>query len=263
MNIELTDVEKELQKEFALDVPTTKIIFSASEKAFISFDNGIITCPLNVRKGNIIPSLFLNRNDITYKVCQDFQNLVLYFDNTGKRQGSLEYGFTDNAERIFCKITDFDGVESNTPDINRIIQFKQNDEEFEPIQWDRLIQYTKFEVNIEQHRLPSIPMVKIFWVNLNPYGFVVCSANQFEKSLIITINKSYDFSIPLKKIDIFNTIRLFWPELDLNMTVYDEKVFDFTTSIFKMFPEVKPGIIRLTKHHKESKLKCYQTHVSC
>lgn len=110
---------------------------------FMSIDSRRITCPLIVEDGHIKPNLTLSRNDKVLKICSEFQENAIYFDAIQNKRGSLEYGFSDTGDRIICRITDFDNILEHGVSTRRIIQFDQNSQETNVIQWLGLKKHVK------------------------------------------------------------------------------------------------------------------------
>ncbi len=264
-------MQNNIENELLMELKKTRsILINPSTKEFISYNNGRITTPINIYNRSINPSLYLNRNDTTLRICQEFQNTALYLDQNKDKCGSLEYGFTDNGEKIFCKITDFSGViNPETPDMQRIIQFDQNSDNSDPIQWDKLKQYIKWSYQIKNNsKIPDILNYKIFWTNLEPEGFIICAVNPSEKTLIVSITNQFNRLIGnVQKQDNnnnnINMISAFWPELKIRKEFRSDQISILSDELLNKFPEIQPGIIKITKYHSSDLLITSQTHISC
>jgi len=239
------------------------LLINPRTKEFISFEDGLITCPLNVSQGTIQPSLIIDRyksngelNDIALKMCDEFQQRATYTSENGP-SGSLEYGFADNAKQIICRITDFVG--QGLPDMKRMVQFHQNNEdELQPAQWLCLDTYRKYAT---ENAIKVKPPTKTFWFwfNLEPNGFVVSISNPKDRSIIFTLDQDGFFGeIPTGKKSSFHQVSLGWPDLELKKSprVHSPVLMD-------LFPNLVPGVIRVTQIHATNELKCYQTHIAC
>jgi hypothetical protein len=273
MMTELTDVEIALQKEFEVlqkefDKESKKIIFSAATKEFIIFNYGTIICPLNIKDGILKPTLTINRNKVTEQICKEFQTSTLYQNEEGKQIGSLEYTFTDDCEKIRCMITDFTGVEKDTPDISRIIHFKQTSKDNLPFQWAEINNPVTVILNDVQKVRPKV-IDTILWSTCMETGFIVNYINKFEKCLILSINSlgRTEFFNLVEEDTIDNIISV-WPELEIKKIYVDRGVFlsnclvlSLNTSSFPLLDN--GGVFKFTRHHSQSTVKCVRTHTNC
>ena len=264
-------MQNNIEFELLMELKKTRsILINPASKEFISYSSGRITTPINIDNGFLNPSLYLNKNATTLRICQEFQDTALYLDQNGEKNGSLEYGFTDNGENLFCKITDFSGViNPETPDMQRIIQFDQNSNNSLPIQWDKLKPYIKWCYQVKyNNKIPDILNYKIFWTNLEPEGFIICAVNPAEKTLIVSIPNQFNRLIGnAKKQDNnnnnINMIAAFWPELKIRKEFKLDQISILSDELLNKFPEIQSGIIRVTKYHSSDLIITSQTHISC
>lgn len=268
----------------ALPVHHRSLLVNPATQEFMSIDSRRITCPLVVEEGSIKPNLTLSRNDKVLKICSEFQENAIYFDAIQNRRGSLEYGFSDTGDKIICRITDFDRIFEPDISTRRIIQFDQNSQETDLSQWleikhptkqthvidnyqdviSKELQKTFGVADLENHN-EVIQLKKSYWFNFEPEGFIICITDLVKKVLIVTLKNDGSFgNIPITKKIPLKMIRLVWPELAIRKRKSSEMEDVLVSETLEgYFPNVTAGVLRITKFHNDSELKCLQTHKSC
>lgn len=240
-------------------------LINPASKEFMSVDaHKRITTPLHVINGEIQPALILNRNDTILKICDEFQRNCIYEEN-GDKQGSFIYGFCETGDKIFVKTTDFCG--SDFANAERLIQYDQNSDS-EPAQWSKLEMYKKhtFEIGPTPQLPENVNTAKTswYWFNLEPEGFLVVFLNQIEKTLIASVRSTQIFGHHnITQKNCYAMIGRIFPELQLQRTVEGNKAILYSEKLFRIFPNIQPGIIKISKYSKDTELRCYQTHINC
>jgi len=274
---------------FTADAPPIhhlSLLVNPFTQGFMSIDSGRITCPLIVENGLIKPSLILSRNDKVLKLCSEFQENAIYVNELHNKRGSLEYGFSDTGDKIICRITDFERIFEPNISTSRIIQFDQNSQESDLSQWleikhpvkqthtiDGYRQFISKELqktfgvdSLDNHN-EVIQLKKSYWFNFTPEGFMVCITDLVKKVLITTLKDDGTFgSIPTTKKIPLKMIKLVWPELVIrkkSSTENEDEDVLISEALGDYFPDVRAGVLRITKFHNDSELKCIQTHSSC
>jgi len=301
-NQELTNQEEQelieqLKRILGNEMHRRSMLINPATQEFMSIDDSKrITCPLIVEEGQMKPNLVLSRNETVLKICSEFQENAIYFDEfQNKQDSSFEYKFSDTADKIICRITNFDEVINCNTNTYRIIQFDQNSQEAEtnPSQWKLLKnQDTKiFNTGVKLYsddyneliaeelknsfgfisnelianHCKIMQLRKSYWFNFEPEGFIVCITDLVKKVLIVTLKNDGTFgNIPITKRVPLRMIRLVWPELAIRkrQTNGSEDVL-ISETLKQYFPDVSAGVLRITKFHNDMEIKCKQTHKSC
>ena len=262
----LQNTQQEIPQPHQYQPPQFRsFLINPASKEFMSIDaHKRITTPLHIINGEIQSSLILNRNDTILKICDEFQRNCIYEEN-GNKQGSFVYGFCENGDNIFAKTIDFSG--SDFVNAERLIQYDQKMDS-EPAQWSKLEMYKKytFEIGPTPQLPDNINTTKTswYWFNLEPEGFIVVFLTPIEKTLITSVRSTQIFGYHnITQKNCYTMISRIFPELQLQRMVEGDNSILYSDKIFKLFPKIQPGIIKISKYNKDTELRCYQTHINC